>query len=222
MRRRTLAAGAALTLTMASAALVSELALPSVAEGKVRDRLAAIGTVSSVKVSTSPAVKLLFGNVDRAEIRMSSATVDADTMDAELLDRASGMDVLDARIDELRAGPVEARSVVLAKRGRSLDATASLDVAQLESLLPGVTLSTDAGQVVLEIAELPLPLPIPGPIRLQIAAEAGNVVVRPLGPVSALLPTQPILERPELSVGSLRGTITDGELKVTASATLNL
>lgn len=52
MRRRTLAAGAALTLT--AAALATNFALPSVAEQRMRDQLASFGAVTSVEVSASP------------------------------------------------------------------------------------------------------------------------------------------------------------------------
>lgn len=37
-----------------------------------------MGTVTTVEVSALPAVKLLFGNVESAAIRMSSATLDAE------------------------------------------------------------------------------------------------------------------------------------------------
>lgn len=117
MRRRTLAAGAALTLTLA--AITTELALPSLAENRVRHELATLGTVTDLKVSASPAVMLLFGAVDSVAIRMSSATLDASAMDPKLLHRANDVDALDAQIDTLWAGPFNAESVVLKKRGQA-------------------------------------------------------------------------------------------------------
>jgi hypothetical protein len=219
MRRRSAAAGAVLTLTLA--AITTELTLPSIAENRIRHELAAVGTVTDVEIATSPAVRLLFGDLDSAAIRMSSATLDAAVTDPKLLDRASEVDVLDARIDTLRAGPFDARSVVLKKRGQALDARAILDVDQIESLLPGAQLTVEDGMLLLSLSELPLPLPLPGPIRLQIGLENGMVVARPLGAVSALLPTQALLDRPELTVTALTSSITNEAVTVAASATLN-
>lgn len=219
MRRRTLAAGAALTLT--AAALATNFALPSVAEDRMRDELASFGAVTSVEVSASPGLKLLFGGVDRAAVEMSSATLDAGTMDSDMLARAGEVGVLRARIDTLRAGPLDVESVVLDKRGEELDGSASLDLDQVERLLPGAELTVEDGKVLLGFSDLPLPLPIPGGLQLELAVEDGSVVARPLGAASALLPAQPLLDRPELEVTSLHGRLTDGQVKLSASAVLN-
>jgi len=219
MTRRTLFAVA--TLTLALAAITSELALPSVAESRMRDQLASFGSVTSVEVSTSPALKMLFGGVERADVQMSSATLDIDAMDPDLLSKAGDVEVLEARIDALRAGPLDVESVVLDKRGQVLDASATLDVDQVESLVPGAELRAEKGVLLLDLSGLQLPLPLPGPIQLQVALEDGKVVARPLGAASALLPTQPLLDRPELSVTSLDSSITDGQVRVSATATLH-
>lgn len=218
MRRRRVAAGAALTLALA--VIGTELALPSFAEKKVRDELATVGAVTDVEVSSSPAVMMLFGGVESAAVRLSSATVDGDTVDPGMLDRAGAVDELDVRIETLRAGPFDAESVVLRKRGEDLDASATLDVDQIESLVPGARLVVRDGDLLLRLSDLPLPLPMPGPIRLQIGVEDGTVVARPLGALAALMPPQPLMDRPELSVTGLRSSIADGAVTVTATGTL--
>jgi hypothetical protein len=218
MRRRNVAAGAVLSLTLA--ATTTELMLPAIAENRVRDELATMGSVTTVEVSTLPAVKLLFGGVDSVAIRMSSATLDAGAVDPEMLDRAGDVDALDAQIDTLRVGPFDVESVVLKKRGETLDAEATLDVHQIESLVPGAQLTVDGGMIVLSLAKLPLPLPLPGPVRFQIELENGVVVARPLGVLSSLLPAQALLDRPELSVTALHSSITNDVLTVNATATL--
>lgn len=88
----------------------------------MRDQLASFGSVTSIEVSTSPALKMLFGGVERADVQMSSATLDADAMDADLLSKAGEVEVLEGRIDALRAGPFDVESVVLDKHGQALDA----------------------------------------------------------------------------------------------------
>lgn len=219
MNRRTLAAAAALTLT--AAAVATNFALPSVAEDRMRDELASFGSVTKVEVAASPGLKLLFGGVDRAAVEMSSATLDSGSMDSDMLTRAGEVEVLEARIDSLRAGPFDVESVVLDKRGETLDGSASVDIAQIERLLPGAELTVEDGKVLLGFSELPLPLPIPGGLQLELAVEDGTVVARPLGAASALLPAQPLLDRPELDVTSLRASIADGRVNLSASATLS-
>lgn len=216
MQRKTAAAGAALTLAVT--ALASQLAIPPIAESRLRGHLESLGSVTSVKVSSTPAAMLLLGKVDHLAVRMSAATITADSVDPDTLERARGVKDLDARVGELRAGPLRVESVVVEKHGSALDASASLDVDQLQSVLPGAHLTTDDGAIVLELADLPLPLP--GPIRIQLGVEDGSVVARPLGAVSSLLPTQHLLDRPDLSVDSLRGRITAGRVDLTATATL--
>ena len=219
MPRRALAAVAALTLTLTG--ITSELALPAVAESQMRDELASFGSVTSVEVSASPALMMLFGGVERAVVEMSSATLDAGAVDPDLLSKAGDVEVLEARIDTLRAGPFDVESVALDKRGQALDASATLDVDQVEGLVPGAELKVEKGMLLLDLSEMQLPLPLPGPIQLQIALEDGKVVAQPLGAASALLPTQPLLDRPELSVTSLDPSIAGGQVKLSATATLN-
>ncbi len=193
MRRRTVATVVA-GLTVGATVLLTEVAVPTVAESRVRDQLAPFASVTSVEISTSPAVMLMFGRVDSAAIRLSSATLDAKTLDPEMLDRASTVEVLDAQVDRLRAGPLDARSVVLKKRGPALEASARLDVDQIESLVPGARLKVEDEKVLLELPELPLPLSMPGPLQLQIDVEEGDVVARPrrrLRPAADATPARP-------------------------------
>lgn len=217
--RRRLAAVA--TLTLALATITTELTLPSLAENRMRDQLMSFGSVTNVEVSTSPALKMLFSGVERATFQMSSATLDAGVMDSDLLSKAGDVEVLEASIETLRAGPFDVESVVLNKRGQALDASATLDVDQIENLVPGAELKVNKGMLLFELSELQLPLPLPGPMQLQIDLEDGKVVARPLGAAAALLPTQPLLNRPELSVTSLDSSIADGQVSLSATATLN-
>ncbi|HEY0951090.1 LmeA family phospholipid-binding protein [Nocardioides sp.] len=217
MRRRILLV---LTLLTLVAAAGTEVGLPPLAESRVRDRLDALGQVTDVEVSSRPAVKLLAGQVDQAVVRMSSATLDTAGLDPELLTKAERVDTLQARVDTLRAGPLDIDGVLLDKRGDRLDASAHVDLEQLRELLPGADLNVSHGNLVLELARLPIPIPLPGPLRLRIDAEDGRVVARPTGVAAGLLPAQTLLDRPELAVTDLQGDLTDDDLRLEASATL--
>lgn len=216
MRRRLAAAAAA---TLAVAALASQLVIPSVAEDRLRDRLATIGAVSNVDVSATPAVKMLFGSVDRAAVEMYDASLDgAADLDPEMIARLDGVQEVDARIDRLRAGPIDVDEVRLIKDGDSLEASGDMDLSALKQLIPGVKVSVKGGSILLDLSSSGLPLPFP--VQLEIVAEDGAVVARPLGAAAAMLPAQPLLERPELSVQDLRAEVEDGRLTVAADARL--
>lgn len=217
--RRLLTAGTAATLLVAAAA--TELALPSMAENRLRDELASVGSVTSVDVSTSPGLELLFGSMDRATVEMSSASLHENGLGEDMLTKAEGVAVLEAQIDVLHAGPIDVEAVQLDKKGDSLAVTGRLDVDAAESFMPGAELQVDEGRMIVDLSGLSLPLPLPGPLQLEIVAEDGKLVARPLGAAAALLPAQPLLDRPELSMTALRGDIAGGQVHVTARATIN-
>lgn len=218
-RRRIITAAAALGLAVT--VIGTELTLPSVAEDKMRDKLGSLGTVTELEVSTFPAFMMLFGDVEHASVEMSSATLDREDLDPDRFSGAGEVEELEARIDQLDAGPFDATAVAVDKRGKTVDVSATLDVAQVEELIPGVRLTTRNGALLLDLSGMDMPLPLPGPLQLEIAPEDGKVVARPLGAASGILPTQALLDRPELSVTRLRSRIAGGEMDLDLRATLN-
>lgn len=217
MTRRLLAAGAATILAVA--ALATQLLIPSVAEDRLRDKLATVGAVSSVDVSATPAVKMLFGSVDRAAVEMYDASLDgAADLDPEMIAKLDGVQEVDARIDRLSAGPIDVDEVRLVKDGDNLEASGDMDLSAIKGLIPGVKVSVKGGSILLDLSSSGLPLPFP--VQLEIVAEDGAVVARPLGAAAAMLPPQPLLDRPELSVQDLRAQLDDGRLTVAADARL--
>lgn len=216
MRRRLAAAAVA---TLALVALASQLVIPSVAEDRLRDKLASVGAVSSVDVSATPAVKMLFGSVDRAAVEMYDASLDgAGEMDPEMISKLDGVQEVDARIDRLRAGPIDVDEVRLVKDGDNLEASGDMDLSALKQLIPGVKVSVKGGSILLDLSSSGLPIPFP--VQLEIVAEDGAIVARPLGAAAAMLPPQPLLERPELAVQDLRAQLEDGRLTLAADALL--
>lgn len=216
MRRRVLAAAAGAAVT--TAAVATQVLLPSLAEDRLRGELETMGSVSSVEVSATPAVKTLFGAVDSVRVVMSEATLDQG-VDPEIVAKADEVDALDARVDRVRAGPVDLAGVRLAKQGERLDASGSLSVDQLEELVPGAKVRVDRdGTILLDLSSEGSSLPFPVSFRLE--AEDGAVVARPQGQMAGMLPAQPLLERPDLAVESLRGRVGDGRLMLSAEATL--
>jgi hypothetical protein len=219
MRPRIVALSASLALM--SAVVATELALPSVAEDRVRDELRSIGSVTSVEVSSTPAVKLLLGSADRAALRMSTANVGDNSLDPDLLDKARALDEADARIGVLTAGSFDVHEVAITKQGEKVTASGSLPVDEVERLVPGAQLTAEDGVMVLRLPDLPIPLPVDGPLELELGVEDGNVVARPRGAAAALMPTRELLDRPDLRVQSVRGTVAGNQIRVSARATLS-
>jgi hypothetical protein len=218
----------AVVAAVAALAVATQLALPAFAEQRLRDRLADVGEVTRVDLTARPAVKLLGGRVDRAVIALESADLQAaaehagdekaGSATARVLDRVRHVDELRATADELRAGPLRAERVQVAKKGAAIRLTGALPLADLQRALPGVTVRVENSTPVLEITSSQLPLP--GPLQIELAVVDGGVVARARGAAAMLVGTQPLLREPELEVTSLDATERNGRIQMTAAALL--
>lgn len=142
-RRALLLLGGPLVLALL-VALIAQVVLPDLATNRLRDRLQSLGTVSSVQVSSAPAVKLLWGDADEIDVRL--ATFRAGTPDSapaggsgslgDALDATRAIERLDVRIDELRLGPVKLTDVRVRKRGADAHVQATVATAELDRGLP--------------------------------------------------------------------------------------
>lgn len=124
-----------LAVFVAGLLVLSQVALPPLAERRLRAELRSTGTVTSVDVSAFPALKLLGEKADSVRVRMSRARVGSGDI-ADQLAGTDRTDSLDASVAVLELGPLEVRDVTLKKDGSSLIGTASLTAADLASALP--------------------------------------------------------------------------------------
>jgi hypothetical protein len=123
-RRRTRIALAAAGLLVIGA-LAAELVLPGIAADRLRGRLdARFGDVRSVEVAATPAIGLLWGDVDAVRIALGDASFARDREGGGGLRR---IDHLDLAAESLRTGPLVLGQLDLAKRGRDLDAEFTLE-----------------------------------------------------------------------------------------------
>lgn len=114
---------------------LAQLLLPKVAASKISSRIEKYGTVQSVHVSVWPAVKLLWGDVDSAQVRASHLRL-SPGQTAKLLSESSGVRDLDVTAPSASEGPLSVTDVSLRKRGDQLHAQATASLAGVQAALP--------------------------------------------------------------------------------------
>lgn len=196
--------------------VASELAMPRLAERRLRGELETNGDVRSVDVEAFPAVKLLFDRADRVAVRMASSRMGGDRI-ADLLADTRSADELDARIDVVRVGPLVLREVKLAKDGDRLHSEAALTQADLRSALPAELglrpVETGGDGLVVEVSAAGLA------VRARLSARDGALVIAPDGLLSAVA-TLTLFRDPRVAVTAVGARPTPDGFTVTADGRL--
>jgi hypothetical protein len=115
--------------------VVAQLALPTIAEHRLRDRLERSGTVERVEISAFPAVKLLWHRADDVEVRMGRLRTGSGNF-ADLLASTGDTNDLDASAEEQRILTLRLHDSRLRKRGDELTLSSTVDDADLRAALP--------------------------------------------------------------------------------------
>jgi hypothetical protein len=174
--RVALAIAAGLILLLVAA----QLALPSIAEHRLRDRLERSGTVERVEISAFPAVKLLWHRADDVTVRMGRLRTGSGNF-ADLLVSTVDTDDLDASAEEQRILTLRLHDSRLRKRGDELTLSSTVDDADLRAALPaGFDLRPVAsgdGALVLEGSAELLGQRFQG--RAVVAARNGRLILAP-------------------------------------------
>jgi len=118
-----------------AALVVMQLALPALAERRLRSELAKLGQVETVKVRAFPAITLLWRHASSVEIRMRDYTAGPARL-ADLLDSTRRAGRFDGSIALLHVGPLVLRDARVRKSGDVVDAQASVTEADLRAALP--------------------------------------------------------------------------------------
>jgi hypothetical protein len=199
---------------------VGQLVLPGIAAQRLRDRLAAQGTVLSVKVTAFPAVELLWHHADRVVVRMQSYRARPDQLGATL-GQAGDVGSLDASVGTLDSGLLTLRDATLRKRGNTMSGSARITEADLTSAVPFLSavhpIASGDGRLTLQgTATL---LGISATVNATVAAQNGNVVVQPDVPFGALA-TVTVFSNPALEVQSVSADSAAGGFSVFAQGQL--
>jgi hypothetical protein len=166
--------------------VLAQLALPSIAAQKVRERVARYGTVESASVKASPAIKLLWGRVDAATVRAKSLHISV-AQTGDLLWSTRPIDHLTLSAGQLQLGSLKLSDVSLVKRGKALSAQASASEADLQASLGGVEIqpvASGGGQV--EVQATGGLFGLQASVRALVSAQQGQLVVQPEGLLSGL------------------------------------
>jgi hypothetical protein len=177
--------------------VASQFVLPPLAADRVENRLTEGGGNANVSLSAFPAVRLLFGDGKRIEVRGSALDLDLDGR-INVFDKLDGFDDVDLRLDDFRAGPFQMRAFELVRdgseatyhlisRGRTTAAAVAAYGATRLGLLGGSLLGAVA-------AQLTGNRPFPIDLDMQLRSEDGRVVVVSGGGTIAGLPAAPLAQ----------------------------
>lgn len=114
--------------------ILAQLLLPSIAVRRVRNELAHYGVVRSATVSAFPAIQLLWGNAQSANIKAGNMNMGL-SQASELLWKARGVNKIDMSAESMRLGSVTMHGVHMHKQGSSLYIQGS--ASNFQGLLPG-------------------------------------------------------------------------------------
>jgi hypothetical protein len=201
--------------------VVAQLLLPGIAAQELRDELAQSGTVLEVKVSSFPAIKLLWHKADSVVVRMGRYRSGASHL-GDTLGRAADSGSLDASAQALIVGPLIFRNATLRKRGSELTASATVTEANLRSavfFLDNVEpIASKNGRLVLRGNASFLGLH--ATVDATVSARDGALVVAPnipLGGIAAIT----LFDNPHVQVTSVTATDVPGGFRVSANATVH-
>jgi hypothetical protein len=117
------------------ALVAAQLALPRIAERRLRDHLKRSGTVERVEIRAFPAVKLLWHRADDVTVRMGRLRTGSGHF-ADLLANTRDADKVDASAAEERILSLRLLAPQLHKRGDALTLSATVTEADLRAALP--------------------------------------------------------------------------------------
>jgi LmeA-like phospholipid-binding len=198
--------------------VVAQLVLPGIAAQELRNNLAQSGTVLEVKVSSFPAIKLLWHRADSVTVRMGRYRAPVSRL-SDTLGGAGDAHSLDASVQELEIGPLTLRNASLRKRGSALDGSATVTEADLRSavfFLDNVEpIASGNGRLTLRGTASFLGLS--ATVDATVAAQDGALVVAPNVPFGGIA-TLTLFNNPHIQVESVGATKTPGGFRVFAEA----
>jgi hypothetical protein len=200
--------------------VAAQLALPGIAERRLRDRLERSGTVERVEISAFPAVKLLWHRADDVTVRMGRLRTGSGNF-ADLLASTGDTDDLDASAEEQRILTLRLHDSRLRKRGDELTLSSTVDDADLRAALPPGfdvrPVASGDGALVFEGSAELLGQRFQG--RAVVAARDGRLILAPDVPFGGFL-TLTLFADPRIEVLSVGARQRAGGFTVVAQARL--
>jgi hypothetical protein len=190
-----LAAAAALLVML----VVSQLALPPLAEDRVESKLTEDGGSAAASVSAFPAVRLLFGDGDRISMSGNGLSLPFEQPSDSVFEQLDGFDEVSVSLRDSEAGPFSIARFELSRPPSA--STYHLVVGARTT--PGDL--AEAGASSLPIPGAPLlgllsgkvpeaEKPIPVDLDMELRSDGGRIVVVSGGGTVAGMPTGPLAE----------------------------
>ena len=219
--------GAAMIVVVLAAVAVgvAQLALPGVAEQKLRSDLARYGVVRRVHIESSPAIQLLWHRADLVEVAMDSYRSKPSGQHgslADFLSKTRDTGKLDVSVGILRSHLVTLHEVRLHKEGNVLVAQARLTQQDLSAALPSFLnlrpVSATENGIVARVSASVLGHRVTE--RIAVLADSGRVVVRPEGIPFGSLARITVFGDPRIYVESLGAELRGQNYMLTVRARL--
>jgi hypothetical protein len=189
-------AGAAIVVVL----LVSQIFLPGIGEGVIKDRLTENGGTADVSLSAKPAARLLWGSGDKIVVDAAGLDLEVSASDDPVVfDDLDRFDDVEIVINDSSMGPVQMTSFVLARNGDepySLEATGDTSVSDLAQFgaetfdLPGGDLLGGILNVATGGTEVDVDLDMKiesDDGRVHVIEGGGEIAGIPTGPLAAFI-----------------------------------
>ena len=182
------------------ALVASQVLIPPLGENRVEDRLEEGGGTAEVTLGAVPAVRLLFGDGERLEIRAHDLDLPLER-DLHVFDDLDGFGIVDVSIANSHAGPFELASFSLTREGSGLYhmvTSGQTTAAELVDYgidgveLPGASILDSLAELVFGPSDDSIPVSL----DMRLASDQGVVRVVsgestvagiPAGPVGAMI-----------------------------------
>jgi hypothetical protein len=196
MRRVLIAIAAGIVVLL----IVSQLAVPPYLEHRAEKRLTSKGGHASVNIDAVPAVRLLFGDGHRIEVRGDGLRVEllASSPTNPVFDELDRFDQADVRLSRMSAGPFAVRNVSLTRRHAddpySIVVSASVTPRAL-STYAGTQLGGSLGGLLGRLAGDVVPFnsePIPVEVDAEILSRGGRPELQSVDGSVAGVPAGPL------------------------------
>jgi hypothetical protein len=182
-----------LAILLLALLVISQFAIPPLAEKRTEDRLTEHGGQASVDLSAFPALRLLFARGDKLDIEAGGLAVDLEPGQEDVFDQLDDFDEVTVAITNSRAGPFTISSFRVRKTGAHEYAVAIAGAATAGDIAryAGSRLAGGFGQALAGLATSALggfSRPIPFDAAMQIDSEATPPVARNVEGAVAGLP----------------------------------
>lgn len=175
----------------------AQLLLPGIGEGQIEDRLTENGGTAEVKLSATPAARLLWGDGD--SIRVSGSGLELElSEDPEVFDRLDGFGDVEVSLSDFRAGPFDVASFELTRDGdgpyavRSVSSTTAAELLEFGADSLGIPGSGLLGAFAAGAPGANRPIPVR--VDMQMESDDGRVRVTSGGGTVAGYPTGPLAQ----------------------------